>query len=551
MKKNRLGKTLPCRFPLLTGAALTALLLTPLAAEGAPATPVPGENVQEMQAEKQAELENTSPEAAGSRGDARFHVEKISVEHPDMRLGEKRLQEIAAKYTGKDVTLSELSPLLEDLSRYCRRHNYPAATAYIPSQDVEGGNLKITILPGKLGKITIENDSSLKESVAERLLRGLHEGDIITAKKMETALYNVNGLEGVEAAGLLSPGTAVGTSDLTVKIKDGKKYQTTLYAENYGNRNTGRYRYGLQENINNLGGDGSQLRLGAIISNKDLRNYYIGYETTLGTKGTKLGLSVSHMDYEIGAALSAFGAEGKADTISLYGNTPFYRTSRNALSLTYGYDYRKLTDEYSRIPVADFKRQSHAFHVGLEGMERLPASALQYSANATFGTVHKDKDNIGIGRPSGGFIKGNAELAYLQQLGGPFDLLAKIQGQVASKALDSSEQMYLGGPRGVRAYQQGEASGDSGLFGSLELRYHTPLPGLALSAYVDSGSVYSRQASNTTSLRGWGLGLTYTKAGDWFARFDYARRMGLPDELENVSSAQSKQRMWFMVGKIW
>ena len=47
--------------------------------------------------------------------------------------------------------------------------------------------------------------------------------------------------------------------------------------------------------------------------------------------------------------------------------------------------------------------------------------------------------------------------------------------------------MYLGGANGVRAYPQGEGSGDEGVLGTLELRYHTNLPGLILSTYFDAG----------------------------------------------------------------
>ena len=537
----------------ICGGAMAALLLglAPGSLWAAPATPTPGENVEEMQGQKETELENTVPDTTGRQESAYFHVKKITVEAPDMKLRQSRLDKLAAKYEGKDTNLTELNGLLDELARYCRRHNYPAATAYIPSQDMDDGLLKVAIMPGRLGKVTIENNSKLKESAVERQVRGLHEGDIITSRSLETALYNLNGLEGADSAGVLSPGAEVGTSDLTIKVKDGKKSRTTLYVENYGNKNTGRYRYGLQENLSNLGGQGDQLRLGVLLSNKDLRNYYLGYEAQVGTRGTKLGIGISHMDYEVGAALQAFGAEGKADTISLYGSTPLWRTAYSSMAVTYGYDYRKLKDEYSRIPIADFERESHAAHVGLEGTERFPASALQYSVTATAGSVHKKKDNIGIGRPSGGFAKGNVDLTYLQELGGPFDMVLKAQGQIASKNLDSSEQMYLGGARGIRAYQQGEASGDNGLLGSLEFRYHTPVKGLMLSAYLDAGHVSQKGSGQSTTLKGWGLGLTYSRPDDWFARFDYARRIGLPDTLQNVTESQAKQRMWFMVGKIF
>ena len=37
----------------------------------------------------------------------------------------------------------------------------------------------------------------------------------------------------------------------------------------------------------------------------------------------------------------------------------------------------------------------------------------------------------------------------------------------------------------MRAYPQGEASGDSGYQATAELRYATPLPNLTLATYID------------------------------------------------------------------
>ena len=58
------------------------------------------------------------------------------------------------------------------------------------------------------------------------------------------------------------------------------------------------------------------------------------------------------------------------------------------------------------------------------------------------------------------------------------NLHVNFHSQLASKDLDGSEQFVLGGANGVRAYPQGEASGDSGYQATAELRYATPVPDL-------------------------------------------------------------------------
>jgi hypothetical protein len=154
------------------------------------------------------------------------------------------------------------------------------------------------------------------------------------------------------------------------------------------------------------------------------------------------------------------------------------------------------------------------------------------------------------GADKGAFSKGTFDLTTVQKLGGPFDVMLKLSGQIAGCNLDSSEHIYLGGARGVRAYPQGEASGDEGLLGTLELRYHTPVKGLVLSTYFDAGHVrIEKDDHGSMTLKGWGIGLSYTKPNDWFARFDYARRIGSDDKM--TEDARSRQRMWFIAGKVF
>lgn len=536
----------------LEGATLTAMLLmAPVNAYAVSALPEPGINL--PAGKSQPALGGEEIAAGQVQNSAKFYLHKVELQSSEISLPADRLLAIAEPYSRQVTDMARLNAMTEEMTRYVRNHGYPAALVYVPEQEISRSTLKVAVLPGRIGNVKVDNQSSLSDSVATRLTKGLRSGDIITAKSMETALYNLNNLPGVRAAGVLSPGSMQGTSDLTVTVRDDKHNQTLLYAENYGSKYSGRYRYGLQETLNNLSGKGDMLRIGTLISNGDLRNYYAAYETNVGRKGSTAGVSISHMNYELGSVLAAMGMNGKADTISLYGKTPLFQTAKRSLAVTYGYDYRRLEDEISN-PAWDSERHSHAVHIGLTGTVRQPGAGLYYEANITQGTTSADSDNAkaldDMTHFSGGFTKGNISFTAVQALGHSVDVLCKGQGQLASKNLDSSERMYLGGAQGVRAYPQGEASGDQGIFGTAELRYHTAVPGLTLSCYLDGGEVRLRKsATDTTSLLGWGLGVSYSKPDSWFARFDYARRIG--GDANMTDEAKAKGRMWFILGKIW
>ena len=111
-----------------------------------------------------------------------------------------------------------------------------------------------------------------------------------------------------------------------------------LYVENYGSTSSGRYRYGIQETLYDVEGRGDKLSVGALLSNHNMHNYYINYEALIGHGGTTLGLGFSRMDYQLGKVAAALGANGTANTISLFGSTPLYHLSNRELKVTYGFD---------------------------------------------------------------------------------------------------------------------------------------------------------------------------------------------------------------------
>jgi hypothetical protein len=84
------------------------------------------------------------------------------------------------------------------------------------------------------------------------------------------------------------------------------------------------------------------------------------------------------------------------------------------------------------------------------------------------------------------------------------------------------------------------------------------VPGLVFSTYFDIGYVQFRKDGQPSfpgsmakgmTLKGYGAALSYTKPNDWFARLDYARRIGSDANLSE--KAKARGRIWFMLGKIW
>lgn len=521
----------------------------------APSLSQPGQDIKGQMPAPQAQVEKAA-EPAPQASEVKFKLTGVKIDASELKVDAAALEAMLASCVGRETTLTELNAALARVTAYCRSHGYPASAAYLPAQDSKDGKVTVKVIPGRYGEIKLDNHSRLKDKMARQLLRGLQPGSIIRSSKLETALYSISDVSGTRAVGVLAPGKAFGTSDVTVRIEDGKPTNTVLYAENYGAKSSGRYRYGLQHTVYDVGGTGGRLGLGTLISNRHMHNYYANYEMPVGRGGSTLGLGLSQMDYKLGGAMRDWGANGKADTVSLFGSDPFYHLHDAALKLNYGLDYRRLEDDIDKYQgYADSKKHSVSAHVGVEGSAQMPKTALSYDATLTAGHLTLGSEFSRIrdetAHTAGTYTKLSVDGTVVRSLGHSADVLVKASGQLASRNLDGSEQMYLGGANAVRAYPQGEGSGDVGLLGTAEVRLYTNVPGLVLSTYLDAGHVrLSHDGSDgSETLKGWGLAASYTRPGDWFARLDYARRIG--DSKYLSEDAKSKGRVWFLLGKIW
>lgn len=541
--------------------ALAAAVLLGMAASGtasaAPSLWEPGQDIGAQAPKPSAAVESPLFEAPKTE-EASFTVKSIDIDASELKVDKAQLATLMQDCIGDGVTLSKLNDAIAQVTTYCRMHGYPASAAYLPAQEAKDGAVQIKVIPGRYGDVKLENHSKLKDSVAMRFVGGLKKGEIIRSKGLETTLYSISDVSGTKAVGVLAPGKEFGTSDVTVRIEDGKLSNTVLYVENYGSKSSGRYRYGLQQSFYDIAGTGSRASLGGLISNARMHNYYATYEMPVGRGGHTLGLGISQMDYKLGGPFRAWGANGKAKTVSLFGSVPIYHMHDGQLKVLYGYDYRKLEDDLDIFGgLADSDKHSSSAHVGIAGNQQLdPKTSVDFDATVTHGTLTMDstyaqlRDALG-GDTEGSFTKFTFDGTLVRSLGHRTDVMEKVSGQLANHNLDGSEQLYLGGANAIRAYPQGEGSGDDGITSTTEFRYYTDVPGLILSTYFDIGhtKIAHDGSLGSETLKGWGLAASYQRPGDWFARFDYARRIG--DSKYLSDDAKAKGRLWFLLGKIW
>ena len=184
---------------------------------------------EEPKATSAAKPENAKPEAT-------FTVKSIDIDASELKVDKAKLVDLMKGCIGDGMTLSKLNAAIAQVTAYCRTHGYPASAAYLPAQEAKDGAIQIKVIPGRYGDVKLENHSKLKDGVAMRFVGGLKKGEIIRSKGLESTLYSISDVSGTKAVGVLAPGKDFGTSDVTVRIEDGKQTNTVLYAENYGSK---------------------------------------------------------------------------------------------------------------------------------------------------------------------------------------------------------------------------------------------------------------------------------------------------------------------------
>jgi hemolysin activation/secretion protein len=136
-------------------------------------------------------------------------------------------------------------------------------------------------------------------------------------------------------------------------------------------------------------------------------------------------------------------------------------------------------------------------------------------------------------------------------------LYVQLSGQFASKNLDVSEKMELGGMYAVRAYPEGEAYADQGYVFNIESRTHLSKFSeqssgkVLLVAFVDTGTVQTNKygwtpEQNSKTLSGGGIGLNWVGTSNFVLKTYYAHKLGN----ETATSAPDKSgRFWIQAVK--
>jgi len=516
-----------------------------------PALPLTTPGGQSLPPEVPTETPAPAADASAERFTvAGFHIEGAVAFSPDVLAG------LLDDLIGPQRSLATLDQATERITRFYREHGYLLARAYLPSQQLEQGQVRLLVLEGRLGEIRLNNQSHMDSAALRQRLDRIGLGLPLAGTRLERELMLINDLPGVAVRSALTPGGSVGSTDLEVQVADEQRVEGEVSLDNHGNRYTGAAHANAALALNNPLGIGDQLQFNAISSGSGFNYGRLAYQLPLGAAGATLNLSYAAMAYRVGADFSRLDAAGSARLGTATLAYPLVRSRRLNVGVQLRLESKRFHDRIGLIDSRRDKRIDAATtSLTVEASDGwLGGGQSRALLGVTLGRLHLPAadlaDDQAGHRTDGRFAQGSLQATRLQALGSQWEGLLQLSAQYAAGNLDSAQKFSMGGPYAVRAYPAGEAPADDALMLNLELRRSLPAQWQAF-AFVDAARArlnhnpLASDGANLRNLSGVGLGARWSPPQGYRLQATVAWRTGTaataePDKLP---------RFWLQLGK--
>lgn len=419
------------------------------------------------------------------------------------------LQAQVASYIGKTLTLAELYDVADVLTRYYRAQGYGLAYVSLPAQTLNGGTVKLSVIEGRIGKITIQGNDRTKTAVFEKRAAGMHTGDVYTDAVSERAVLLMNDLPGTEVHAVLSPGADYGTSDVLYNVKETHS-SADASIDDYGRTIIGRWRVSADYYLNSMTGNGDQLTAGITHSDGNRLNFgKLSYALPVGPTGGTLTSSYNRAEYHgdfvaIGTHGTGIPFGGSTQNAAVTWQYPELRSSSRNLYLTAGLAWdnsRSKTYDATTGVITTETLTTNLMLLQLSGFyNRVYDNQSSLTLNGNLWTNGKHYVNAGTSlaadvNQSAERLRMELDTTYQKPFANVWSFTAQVNATYSVNPLTDADKYNLGGPGSVMGYQSAEQRGDSGYFASGEV-----LRGFALSpnwpmaggVFVDTGTVWDK-----------------------------------------------------------
>jgi hemolysin activation/secretion protein len=452
------------------------------------------------------------------------------------------IQRITQSVEGKSVTLEDLRSLADAITQLYLNRGYITSRAVLVDQTIVEGVVQIRVIEGTIEKIDIQGLQQLRERyVRDRIQLGTKPP--LNKDQLEDQLRLLKAdplFELVEAS--LKPGTGLGQSILTLRIKEAKQLNGFVGADNLSPASVGSERLGAGLSYRNLSRSGDELsasyyRTAQGGSNSFDFNYRLPVNAMNGTVQLRVAPSRSEI---IDPKFSAFGIRSKTNLYDISYRQPLIRSPREELAVSVGFSIQNgQTFLFQDTPFpfgigadAEGNSRTRVLKFGQDYVRRDPQGAWALRSQFNLGLNIFNATVNDSPTPDGRFFSWLGQVQRAQRFGNNHLVIAQADIQLTPDSLLSSQQFIIGGGQSIRGFRQNARSGDNGFRFSVEDRIaiqHSAsgIPTLQLVPFVDLGTVWNRSGNpnllpTQRFLASAGLGIVLEPIPNLTIRADYA-----------------------------
>ena len=395
-------------------------------------------------------------------------------------LPQAQVDQIVAKYTGKQRDFGDVQRALEALEAAYHERGYSVVTVELPEQELTSGVVKLHVVQTKIGRVVVKNNKYFDEANIRRSLPELQEGQTPNLNEVSTGIRLANENPDKKVTLKLQSGEKDDEVDATLDVADQSPWTTMLNADNTGTSQTGKTHVGVVlQNANLFGLDHvASLQYTTSAENPGaVKVYGAGYHIPLYALGDSLDFYASYSNVDSGtvaAGVFDLAVSGKGAVYGAHYNHNLAKRGEYESKLLYGFDYKAFKNNVllqnqqlgSDVTV-------HPLSVTYLGTLTLPRGDVSGSVSL----VHNVSGGSNGSQADFTLARAGATADYTllrfagsvtHSLAKDWQLRAIVNGQYTSDALIPGEQFGAGGATSVRGFEEREVSNDSGVGANLE-----------------------------------------------------------------------------------
>jgi hemolysin activation/secretion protein len=403
-----------------------------------------------------------------------FYIHKIYINNATL-LSDKKQREIIKPHLNQCVGMSGIAEITRQISDWYIHQGYITSRAFITEQDLSQGELHISVLEGRLAKITLEGSSSSQLKMA---FPGM-EGGILNLRDIEQGMEQINRLRNDPVQIEILPGEKSGYSIVNLTTTPEFPLSVSLNFDNSGQKSTGTGQFGGSLTANNVLGIADKWfisggRSSDFSSTHDAQNVQAGLSIPYGYN--LFDYSYSWSNYLSTIDNNGFGWASTGDSISHRFTTSrvLFRDGDIKTGASIGLTHQISNNSLNDVLLDSSSRKLTSLQFGLNHTQKIFGGVATFNPTFSHGVswLGAEEDNgKNDDLPKAGFKKWSLNGSFQLPVADDLWWLTSFYGQWSPDRLYGSERLTIGGESSVRGFKEQYLSGDNGGYWRNELNY--------------------------------------------------------------------------------